>query len=89
MVWFTLKRFGFIHPIRVMNTLFDAPWLVDLATEMPPQQRLQRLIGGLRAHFCCGAVALLRLEEGHLRPMAVDGLVDRHASAPLADGLLA
>lgn len=75
MVWFTLKRFGFIHPIRVMNTLFDAPWLVDLATEMPPQQRLQRLIGGLRAHFCCGAVALLRLEEGHLRPMAVDGLV--------------
>ncbi|WP_042421946.1 nitric oxide reductase transcriptional regulator NorR [Comamonas granuli] len=58
-----------------MNTLFDAPWLVDLATQMPPQQRLQRLIGGLRAHFCCGAVALLRLEEGHLRPMAVDGLV--------------
>jgi len=75
MVWFTLKHFGFIHPIRVMNTLFDAPWLVDLATEMPPQQRLQRLIGGLRAHFCCGAVALLRLEEGHLRPIAVDGLV--------------
>ena len=58
-----------------MNTLFEAPWLADLATELPPNVRLQRLVGGLRAHFCCGAVALLRLEEEHLRPVVVDGLV--------------
>ena len=43
-----------------MNTLFEAPWLADLTTELPPNVRLQRLIGGLRAHFaaapwpCCG-----------------------------------
>lgn len=59
----------------VMNTLNDAPWLVDLATELPANLRLQRLVGGLRAHFCCGAVALLRLEEDHLLPVVVDGLV--------------
>ena len=58
-----------------MNTFFEAPWLADLATDLPPNVRLQRLIGGLRAHFCCGAVALLRLEEEHLRPVVVDGLV--------------
>ena len=58
-----------------MNTLFEAPWLADLTTELPPNVRLQRLMGGLRAHFCCGAVALLRLEEEHLRPVVVDGLV--------------
>jgi anaerobic nitric oxide reductase transcription regulator len=58
-----------------MNTHDDDPWLVDLTTELPSNLRLQRLIGGLRAHFCCGAVALLRLEEGHLRPVVVDGLV--------------
>jgi anaerobic nitric oxide reductase transcription regulator len=58
-----------------MNTLIEAPWLADLATELPANVRLQRLIGGLRAHFCCGAVALLRLEEDHLCPVVVDGLV--------------
>ncbi|ODS66296.1 MAG: nitric oxide reductase transcription regulator [Acidovorax sp. SCN 68-22] len=58
-----------------MNTLKNAPWLVDLATELPANLRLQRLVGGLRAHFCCGAVALLRLEEDHLLPVVVDGLV--------------
>ena len=58
-----------------MKTLIEAPWLADLATELPANVRLQRLIGGLRAHFCCGAVALLRLEEDHLCPVVVDGLV--------------
>ncbi len=58
-----------------MNTLIEAPWLADLVTELPANVRLQRLIGGLRAHFCCGAVALLRLEEDHLCPVVVDGLV--------------
>ena len=36
--------------------------------------RLQRLVSNVRAHFSCGAVALLQLEEDHLRPVAVDGL---------------
>ena len=58
-----------------MNTLSYGAWLADLTTELPAQLRLQRLIGGLRTHFRCGAVALLRLEEDHLRPVVVDGLV--------------
>ena len=49
--------------------------LDDLVTELPVAVRLQRLAGVLRSHFGCGAVALLRLEEEHLRPVAVDGLV--------------
>ncbi len=50
-------------------------WLTDLTAELPTQQRLQRLVGDLRTRFRCGAVALLRLEQGHLRPVVVDGLV--------------
>ncbi len=50
--------------------------LTDLVADLPVAVRLQRLVGSLRAHFDCGAVALLRLEEEHLRPVAVDGLVD-------------
>ena len=49
--------------------------LADLVSELPPAVRLQRLAARLRAHFHCGAVALLRLEEDHLRPVAIDGLV--------------
>nr|CAC00710.1 nitric oxide reductase regulator NorR [Cupriavidus necator H16] len=49
--------------------------LTDLVTDLPHAVRLQRLVSGLRTHFRCGAVALLRLEEEHLRPVAVDGLV--------------
>lgn len=58
-----------------MNTQDTTEWLVDLTTELPSNQRLQRLIAGLRVHFRCGAVALLRLEEGHVQPVVVDGLV--------------
>ncbi|MBO1111008.1 nitric oxide reductase transcriptional regulator NorR [Bordetella petrii] len=47
----------------------------DLVADLPPAVRLQRLVSSLRAHFRCGAVALLQLEEDHLRPVAVDGLV--------------
>ncbi|HRO81035.1 MAG TPA: nitric oxide reductase transcriptional regulator NorR [Alicycliphilus denitrificans] len=47
----------------------------DLGTELPQAVRLQRLVDVLRAQFGCGAVALLRLEEERLRPMAVAGLV--------------
>ena len=48
--------------------------LADLVADLPAAVRLQRLVGSLRAHFGCGAVALLKLEEERLRPLAVDGL---------------
>lgn len=52
--------------------------LADLVADLPPAVRLQRLVSSLRAHFRCGAVALLQQEEDelrdHLRPVAVDGL---------------
>ena len=48
--------------------------LADLVVDLPPAVRLQRLVSSVRAHFSCGAVALLQLEEDHLRPVAVDGL---------------
>ncbi len=53
----------------------DANLLADLVADLPQAVRLQRLVAALRAHFRCGAVALLQCEEGHLRPLAVDGLV--------------
>ena len=53
----------------------DSSVLADLATDLPQAVRLQRLVGHLRSRFHCGAVALLQLEEDHLRPVAVDGLV--------------
>ena len=59
----------------VINTLAVEAVFADLVTEQPQAVRLQRLVGWLRTQFRCGAVALLRLEEDHLRPVAVDGLV--------------
>ncbi len=56
-----------------MNTI-DRLLTADLVAALPAAVRLQRLVASLRAHFGCGAVALLRLEEDHLRPLAVDGL---------------
>ncbi|GAB1385311.1 nitric oxide reductase transcriptional regulator NorR [Melaminivora sp.] len=47
----------------------------DLGAELPQAVRLQRLVDLLRQQFACGAVALLRLEEERLRPVAVNGLV--------------
>lgn len=55
--------------------MLDNTLLADLTTELPHAVRLQRLVSTLRTHFRCGAVALLRLEEDCLRPVAVDGLV--------------
>jgi len=49
--------------------------MADLTADLPQAVRLQRLVTSLRAHFRCGAVALLQLEAEHLRPIAVDGLV--------------
>lgn len=49
--------------------------MADLVADLPQAVRLQRLVTSLRAHFRCGAVALLQIEADHLRPIAVDGLV--------------
>ncbi|WP_308924407.1 nitric oxide reductase transcriptional regulator NorR [Janthinobacterium sp. J1-1] len=49
--------------------------LTDLVADLPVAVRLQRLVVSLRAHFGCGAVALLKLDGEHLRPVAMDGLV--------------
>ena len=50
--------------------------LTDLVADLPVAVRLQRLVGCLRAHFGCEAVALLKLDGEHLRPVAMDGLVN-------------
>lgn len=49
--------------------------LANLANDLPQAVRLQRLVAWLRTRFGCGAVVLLRLQEEHLRPVALDGLV--------------
>lgn len=46
----------------------------ETQTTPPAAVRLQHLVAALRAHFDCGAVALLRQEQDVLRPLAVDGL---------------
>ena len=51
------------------------PLCADMGAELPQAVRLQRLVDLLRAQFGCGAVALLRLEDDRLRPVAVTGLV--------------
>ncbi len=55
--------------------MLQASLLADLTTDMPHAVRLQRLVSTLRTEFHCGAVALLKLEDDWLRPVAVDGLV--------------
>lgn len=49
--------------------------LADLVTELPNAVRLQRLVQTLHQRFGCGAVGLLRLDDGTLRPVAAVGLV--------------
>ncbi|MCA9708136.1 MAG: nitric oxide reductase transcriptional regulator NorR [Myxococcales bacterium] len=48
----------------------------DLARSLDPRQRYQRLLEGLRQIVPCDAAALLKLERGVLRPVAVYGLCD-------------
>ncbi|HLV16431.1 MAG TPA: nitric oxide reductase transcriptional regulator NorR [Pseudomonas sp.] len=55
--------------------MLDETLLADLVADLPTAVRLQRLVRTLREGFRCGAVCLLRLEEGALVPLAVDGLV--------------
>jgi len=59
----------------MIGELLLADLCADLCADLPQAVRMQRLVSSLRAHFRCGAVALLRQEEDHLRPVAVDGLV--------------
>lgn len=54
--------------------MMDSSLLADLATRLPHGIRLQRLMGAIREEFRCGAVALLKLEDGTLRPVAAEGL---------------
>jgi anaerobic nitric oxide reductase transcription regulator len=48
--------------------------LVELAGDLPPAERHARLLHHLRRLFPCDAAALLRLEDGVLYPVAVEGL---------------
>ncbi|RJX32203.1 MAG: nitric oxide reductase transcriptional regulator NorR [Oxalobacter sp.] len=52
----------------------SAGLLADLANRLPQGIRLERLVAAIRDEFHCGAVALLKLEEGTLRPVAAAGL---------------
>ncbi|TFH87665.1 nitric oxide reductase transcriptional regulator NorR [Billgrantia azerbaijanica] len=55
--------------------MLDDTLLADLVADLPSAVRLQRLVRTLREEFRCGAVCLLRLQDGVLAPVAVDGLV--------------
>jgi anaerobic nitric oxide reductase transcription regulator len=75
MVLFTAIAQGLFNLIKVIFTMMEHLLLTDLVADLPQAVRLQRLVSSLRAHFRCGAVALLQLQEGQLRPVAVDGLM--------------
>lgn len=48
--------------------------LADLVTALPTTVRMQRLTNMMRTHFHCDAVAVLRLQDDCLVPVAADGL---------------
>src|SRR5215471_1765448 len=73
--------------MTLLRSPFCQDLLADLLADLPHAVRLQRLVTALRAYFGCGAVALLRLEEEHLRPVAVDGLVRDALGRRFAVGL--
>jgi len=54
--------------------MFEQLLLADLVSNLPQAIRLQRLVSTLRTQFRCDAVALLQLDNDHLRPIATDGL---------------
>jgi anaerobic nitric oxide reductase transcription regulator len=55
--------------------MIESLLFADLSNDLPTAVRLQRLVGTLRAHFHCDAVALLRIQGPYLMPVATDGLV--------------
>lgn len=50
------------------------PLVSDLSRDLPERERYRRLLEALRGLLPCDATALLRLEDEHLVPLAVDGL---------------
>jgi anaerobic nitric oxide reductase transcription regulator len=50
------------------------PLVVDLSQDLPEPERYRRLLEALRTLFPCDAVALLRLQEDWLVPLAINGL---------------
>jgi anaerobic nitric oxide reductase transcription regulator len=50
------------------------PLVADLSRELPTPERYRRLLEALRVLLPCDAAALLRLVDGWLVPLAVDGL---------------
>jgi len=48
--------------------------LADLAHELPPAVRLQKLVSTIKNYFACGAVVLLKKSDGFLTPVAMQGL---------------
>ncbi|PTR35447.1 anaerobic nitric oxide reductase transcription regulator [Luteibacter sp. OK325] len=52
------------------------PLVDDLSRELPEFERYRRLLGTLRSLVRCDASALLRLDNGELVPLAVDGLTE-------------
>lgn len=58
------------HP--VLHRLI--PLVSDLSKDIPAAERYQRLLQALHQLLPCDALALLRWEDDHLRPVAVHGL---------------
>lgn len=50
------------------------PLVADLSRELPDEERYRRLLRALRQLLPCDAVALLKLEDDVLIPLAVEGL---------------
>ncbi|WP_019716741.1 sigma 54-interacting transcriptional regulator, partial [Pseudomonas syringae] len=60
------------HQLNALHALL--PLLGDLAVELPAEQRYYRVLGALRELVPSDALALLRLEQGELVPVAAHGL---------------
>lgn len=62
--------------MKTHNPLLAAviPLVSDLAREVPPRERYERLLTSLRSLLPCDAVGLLRLENDALIPLALQGL---------------
>lgn len=59
-----------------MNILPFIDIVEDLNRELSSAQRYQRLVAAIQRAIPCDAIALLKLEGAHLRPVAVIGLKD-------------
>ncbi len=57
---------------KTLAALFDVA--VDLAASLPTVERFERLLSATSRVIPCGAAAILKLEDGSLRPLAARGL---------------